>query len=251
MPWGLWLALLWTSAPAWPVAPTGTTARIASIRCPLNDQPDSRPLSGEALTVAVDAALASQIVYYIGDRALGVLAPRGWHCHAWDGPSGGIVVVTPQALMPPFFPLPKITGPAVVIDSSDAASAGRFHAAVVAARLFPVAGAEFVARVKQEHLVSDSLFDREPEADEQLRYLSDRFVLYSTPASIAGLGTDALLEPASLPVRGMAILNPDADTNTITEVQIRLPAALRSVQESIVQLETACVQLPQGCRGLR
>jgi hypothetical protein len=94
-------------------------------------------------------------------------------------------------IAPPYFPLPVITGPAVMIQSSDAGTSGRFHVASVAARRFPLVGSEFITRVKQEHLISESSFDVEPYPDDQLKYLSDRIVEYSTPPNRTGLGTAA------------------------------------------------------------
>jgi hypothetical protein len=144
-----------------------------------------------------------------------------------------------------------ITGAAVTIDTSDAGTSGRFHVAIVAAQLFPLVGSEFITRVREEHLISDSSFDVKPYADDQLRYLSDRFVEYTTPPNRTGLGTDGLLELSDLPVRGLTLLNLATEVNTLTEVRVRLPAGPNSVADSIVQLETACVQLPRGCRGLQ
>jgi hypothetical protein len=144
-----------------------------------------------------------------------------------------------------------ITGPAVIIETWDGGTSGRFHVAIVAAQLFPLLGSEFITRVRQEHLIADSLFDVEPYPDDQLRYLSDRFVEYTTPPNRTGLGTDGMLEMSNLPVRGLTILNLEAEVNSLTEIRVRLPAALHSVAEAIVQLETACLQLQRGCRGLQ
>ena len=98
---------------------------------------------------------------------------------------------------------------------------------------------------------SPSSFDVEPYPDDQLRYLTDRFVEYTTPANRTGLGTDGLFDMSNLPVRGLTILNLEAEANGLTEVRVRLPAGLNSVAETIVQLETACLQLQRGCRGLQ
>jgi hypothetical protein len=49
----------------------------------------------------------------------------------------------------------------------------------------------------------------------------------------------------------LTLLNLAAEVNTLTEVRVRLPAVLNPVADTIVQLETACVQLPRGCRGLQ
>jgi hypothetical protein len=199
----------------------------------------------------VQKELAERLTYYQAVGSAGVFAPKDWSCRAWSGSSGSTLLVTPKRIEPPYFPLPTITGPAVVIQSSDTTSSGRFHAAIVAAQLFPLLGQELIARVRQEHLISDSSFELERYPDDQFSYLSDRLVEYSTPANRAGLGTEGLLETANLPVRGLTVLNPESETNALTEVRVRLPASLNAEAEAIVRLETSCVQLKQGCRGLQ
>jgi hypothetical protein len=226
--------------------------RVPAVGCPANDQMGgSRLQAGASMPAPVQQQLAGQIAYYEAEHSPGVYAPRGWSCRAWIGSNGSVLVVTPRRLEPPYFPLPRITGPAVTIDSSDAGTSGRFHVAIVAAQLFPLVGSDLITRVRAEHLISDSSFDVEPYPDDQLRYLSDRFVQYATPPNRSGLGTDGLLEMSDLPIRGLTLLNLAVEVNTLTEVRVRLPLALNPVADSIVQLETACVQLPRGCRGLQ
>jgi len=225
---------------------------VPIVGCPANDQMSAAKLQSSAsMSAPVQQRVAGQIAYYLAEHSPGVYAPRGWSCRAWYGSNGSALVVTPRRLEPPYFPLPMITGPAVTIDTSDAGTSGRFHVALVAARLFPLVGSEFITRVREEHLISDSSFDVAPYPDDQPRYLSDRFVQYTTPPNRPGLGTDGLLETSDLPVRGLTLLNLAAEVNTLTEVRVRLPAVLNPVADTIVQLETACVQLPRGCRGLQ
>jgi hypothetical protein len=243
---------LWLSGPA-----LGSAAipeiqpRVAAFGCPANDQiGPARLQTGETIPTPVDQRLTEQMAYYSAEGSPGVYAPKGWSCRAWYGSNGSVLVVTPKRIEPPYFPLPMITGPAVMIESSDGGSSGRFHVAIVAVRLFPLLGSEFITRVRQEHLISDSLFEVEPYPDDRLEYLSDRFVAYTTPANTAGLGTDGMFEVSDLPVMGLTILNLAAEVNSLIEVRVRLPAALNSVAQAIVQLETVCVQLPRGCPGL-
>jgi hypothetical protein len=226
--------------------------RVAAVGCPANDQMGpARLQTGESMPAPVEQRMAEQIAYYKAEHSPGVYAPKGWSCRAWYGSNGSVLVVTPKRIEPPYFPLPKITAPAVMIESSDGGTSGRFHVAIVAARLFPLVASEFITRVRQEHLISDSLFDAEPYPDDQLRYLSDRLVEYTTPPNRTGLGTDGMFEMSNLPVRGLTILNLDVEVNSLTEVRVRVAADLNSVAEAIVQLETACVQLQRGCRGLQ
>ena len=100
------------------------------------------------------------------------------------------------------------------------------------------------------HLLSDSTFDAQPYPDDQLSYLSDRFVEYTTPANHAGVGTDGLLQASDLPIRGLSILTLDPQQESLTEVRVRLAAGRDAIAAAILQLETACVQLRRGCRGL-
>ena len=226
--------------------------RVPAVGCPANDQMGpARLQTGESMPAPVEERMAEQIAYYKAEHSPGVYAPKGWSCRVWDGLNGSVLVVTPKRIEPPYFPLPMITGPAVMIQSSDGGSSGRFHIAIVAAQLFSLLGSEFITRVRQEHLIPDSSFDVEPYPDDQLRYLSDRFVEYTTPPNRTGLGTDGMFEMSNLPVRGLTILNLETEVNSLTEVRVRLPAGLNSVAEAIVQLETACVQLQRGCRGLQ
>jgi hypothetical protein len=226
--------------------------RVPAVGCPVNDQMGpARLQTGESMPVPAEQRIAEQIAYYEAEHSPGVYAPKGWSCRAWDGSSGSVLVVTPKRIEPPYFPLPMITGPAVIIETSDAGTSGRFHVAIVAAQLFPLVGSEFITHVRQEHLIPDSSFDVEPYPDDQLRYLSDRFVEYTTPPHRTGLGTDGLLEMSDLPVRGLIILNLQDEVNSLTEVRARLPAGLNAVAAAIVQLETACIQLQDRCRGFR
>jgi hypothetical protein len=209
-----------------------------------------RPTS-ESMPGPVEQRVAEEMAYYKAAHSPGVYAPKAWYCRAWSGSNGSVLVVTPKRIEPPYFPLPIITGPAVMIESSDGGTSGRFHVAIIAAQLFPLVGSEFIMRVRQEHLIPDSSFDVESYPDDRVKYLSDRFVEFTTPANRNGLGTDGMLEVSSLPVRGLIILNLESEVNSLTEVRVRLPAGLNSVAEAIVQLETACVQLQRGCRDLQ
>jgi len=112
-------------------------------------------------------------------------------------------------------------------------------------------GAEFVVRIRDEHLIPDSSFDAEPYPDDQLQYLSDRMVEFVTPPNHTGLGTEGLLEMSDLPIRGLIILNLQDEVNSLIELRVRLPAGLSSVAASIIQLETTCLQLHGRCRGFQ
>jgi hypothetical protein len=221
---------------------------ISTVACPLDNQTGpAKPHPDQSLHAPLDQRTAAQIAYYSATDIPGVYAPKGWHCMAWNGSNGSILLVTPQRIAPPYFPLPVISGPAVVSQLTQGESSGRFHVAIVATQLFPVVGSEFIRRVRQEHLISDSSFEVERYPGDWLQYLSDRFVQYSTPANSPGLGTEGMFAMSDLPVRGLTILNLQAETVSLTEVRVRLPPGLNSVEEMIMQLETGCVQLRGGC----
>lgn len=224
------------------------TRTVPVVACPEDAQTGpARSQAGQTMHVPLDQRIAAQIAYYGAADLPGVYAPRGWHCVAWNGSNGRILIATPQRLQPPYFPPPVITGPAVAIQSTSGEGIGRFHVAIVAAELFPVVGGEFVKDIRQEHLISDSSFDSQRFADDWVQYLSDRFVQYTTPANRSGLGTEGIFATSNLPVRGLAILNLESEVIALTEVHVRLPSALNSVQEAIMQLEITCVQRPGGC----
>jgi hypothetical protein len=248
--WGCAFWLAWSLGASAPMP--DRPQHVPTLGCPVNDQmTPTWPLAGESMPAPVQPTLAEQLAYYQAEGSPGVYAPRGWSCRAWYGSSGSTLLVTPKRLEPPYFPLPKITGPTVMIQSSDTESSGRFHVAIVAAQLFPLLGQDLIVRVRLEHLISDASFDVEHHPDDRLEYLSDRLVEYTTPPNRDGLGTDGLLEVSNLPIRGLTILNPDSETNALTEVRVRLPGGLTGVMEAIMQLETVCLQLKQGCRGLQ
>jgi len=224
------------------------TPAVAPVACSPGDPTGKATRSTDrSMRIRVDQQAAAQLSYYNAADFPGVYGPKGWHCTIWNGSNGRILLVTPQRLAPPYFPLPAITGPGVMIQTTEGDGSGRFHVAIVAAELFPVVGKEFIRRVREEHLISDSSFDAEHYPDDHVQYLSDRFVQYATPANRSGLGTEGIFDNSDLPVRGLTILNPEAQVISLTEVRIRLPSELNPVAETILRLETACVQQQGVC----
>jgi len=245
--------LLVSSAVAWAATPEPDEQRVPALGCSISDQTGPIKLpAAESIPIPAElSSIAAQMDYYKAEFSPGVFAPRGWHCHAWSGSNGTFLVITPRPIAPPFYPLPKITGPAVTISSWNGGSSGRFHVAIVAAQLFSVVGGDFIARVKQEHLIADSSFDRVPYPDDDLRYLSDRITQFTTPPNRSGLGTDGMLEMSNAPIKGLITLDLESELNAVTELRVRLPPNLNSVTAAIIKLETVCLQLQQGCRGLQ
>jgi hypothetical protein len=224
--------------------------RIPAIDCPADDQTEPEKSAGsEPTPVQVEPRLADQLAYYGSARRLGVFAPKGWSCRAWSGANGSFLVVTPKHLAPPYYPLPNIGGPAVTINSWDGGGPGRFHVAIIAAQLFSLVGSEFIAHVRQEHLIPDSSFGVTRYAEDDVKYLSDRLVEFSTPANHPGIGSDDMLEVSAAPIRGLMILNLENEVDTLTELRIRLPPNLNSLAEAILQLQATCMQSQKTCRG--
>ncbi|HEY1725518.1 MAG TPA: hypothetical protein VGF89_08845 [Steroidobacteraceae bacterium] len=245
--------ILWVTWSALGAAlPAAELPRVPVAACPENEQPGAgRMQAAQSMPVDVSPAIAAQLAYYRAEGTPGVYAPQRWSCHGWSGSNGSILLVTPKALEPPYFPLPSITGPAVMIQSSPRETSGRFHVAIVAAQLFPLVAADFITQVRQEHLIPDNSFSAEHDADDELQYLSDRLVQYSTPANHSGLGTQGMLEVSNLPIRGLSILSLEDSTDALTEVRIRLAPALSPVAAAVLQLETACIQRRAGCRSVQ
>jgi hypothetical protein len=224
--------------------------RIPAIDCPVEDQTEPEKSVGSAPTpVQTEQRLADQLAYYGSAHRLGIFAPRGWSCRAWSGANGSFLVVTPKRIFPPYYPLPNLGGPAVTINSWDGGGSGRFHVAIVAAQLFPLVGKEFIAQVRQERLIPDSSFAVTRNPDDDVKYLSDRLVEFSTSANHSGIGTDDMLEVSTVPIRGLMILNLEDEADALTEVRVRLPANLNSTAEAILQLEATCLQSQRVCRG--
>ncbi|MGH8230546.1 MAG: hypothetical protein ACRESY_01855, partial [Steroidobacteraceae bacterium] len=169
-----WLPLLlsWTALSAAAPAPAPAVPRVPVAACPENEQSGAtRVQAAQTMPADVSPAIAAQIAYYRSEGTAGVYAPQRWSCHGWSGSNGSILLVTPKTLGPPYFPLPAISGPAVVIQSSPRDGSGRFHVAIVAAQLFPLVAADFIAAVRQEHLIADSSFVAEHDPDDELQYL--------------------------------------------------------------------------------
>lgn len=157
---------------------------------------------GSPLAVAIDPAILRRLSYYKADSGPGVLAPRGWYCHSWRGSSGSSLLVTPQPL-PSVFGFTagrNLEGPVVYVISLHAATSGRFPVAIIAARLFPQTAHAFIERIKAEEFEPTNDFDVQPFPTDQLHYLSDQVVEFTTPPSQNGFGTTGTLKASALPI---------------------------------------------------
>ena len=210
--------------------------------CPADGQVGSiEPPRGKPVAVNLPGAIAARLAYYQSAQGPGVLAPRGWHCRSWYGSNGAFLAVTPEEIPAPYFPIPRITGPVVYIAGIDAETSGRFTVAVTAARLFPKSTRDFVAKIKAEEPARYVDFDVKPFPADQLHYLSGRAVEFVTPADKEGLGTQGMLLPSSLPIRGLIALDPEEIVEGERELFVRLPDDLLPLSHPIFTWEKPCL----------
>jgi hypothetical protein len=219
---GLMVAL--TAAPAAPQAATDadTAERAPFVGCASDGQMGPQPPpddQGEA--PPLPPPLARRLAYY-KSQDLDVLAPRGWHCLGLYGATGAALLVTPQAYRPGDLLKPefRIKGPAVQLSVSYGDTAGRFEAALVAARLFPTKQ-DYVQAVIGEGVVPAADFKLGPYPADILIRRDDADVEFITPANQAGMGTRGRLARAAGPIKGVAIMT---NNNDLVTLAARLPA---------------------------
>lgn len=213
---------------------------IAFIGCPADGQAGPlAPPSGDPVSATMDPRVGRQLAYYKAEQGDGVLAPKGWHCREWYGSAGGFLVVTPKEIPPPYFPAPKVTGPAIVVRTLLGDTSGRFDVAITAARLFPKADRDFIERVKAEGILPEKAFDVKPFAADVMHYLNDHMVEFTTPPGQSGLGTTGPLRASALPIRGIVMVElPDEDE---MDIMIRLPAEFSALTRSMLDWASACL----------
>lgn len=219
------LGLLLGSAAAAPAA-------IPAIGCPSDGQTGPEPAPRRIVAPSVPRALEPRLAYY-RSAALGVVAPRGWHCFGLYGSNGAILIVTPERhgardLLANPAPL---RGPAIQLTLSYGGTSGRFAVAELVARLFPAYRA-FARDVAAEG-IGDPL-PAGPYPTDILRRRSATEVDYTTPANRQGLGTESRLAANGDPIRGLAILHPVDDWDAVS-LAVRLPAGQAGLAPAIVE----------------
>jgi hypothetical protein len=217
-----WLALIGLALPG------ALPAAVPFVGCASDGQmgPLRAPRAGPAPHVA--PALAGRLAFY-RSSALGVLAPRGWHCIGLYGSNGAILIVTPAAYRAEDFFSNRAAprGPAIQLTQSDGGTSGRFDVAALIARLFP-AHIAFARRVAAEG-IGDPL-PTGPYPSDRLDRRSAREVRYLTPGGRRGLGTENRFARGTEPVRGLVLLLGDEadDEPSALKLDVRLPDALAS-----------------------
>ena len=167
---------------------------------------------------------AERLAYY-ANSALGVLAPRGWHCYGADGSSGGMLIVTPGPIGPENFlsvAEKGVRGPAVEVEQALGSTSGRFEVAQVIAHLFPDFQ-RFVVKVVREGIEPASDFPPGPYPNDILVQRSPTDVWFRTPGGTTGMGTQSLLDKGRRPITGAVMLFPVG--MNLARVAFKLPEA--------------------------
>ena len=216
------LALSLLATPAW-------AAHVPFVGCASDGQVGPQPIPRPAATPDLPPAVAARLAYYVGPYDMRVLAPRGWQCFETYGSNGASLFVTPQRMHGTAET--GLIGPAIQLSKSEGGTSGRFEVAAIAARLFPAARA-FVDKVEAEGM-NDKPFVRRPYPADRITHRGPYEALVTTPADQEGIGTASLLRAGSLPIDGIAILDPSGDTS-LTHLAARLPTADRPLVAHII-----------------
>ena len=222
------------------------TQSVPRVGCPADGQmgPMKSP-SADTREVTLRAAVAAQLAYYDGAAGPGVFAPRGWHCRQWYGSNGSFVIVTPT---PPddHFPASAISGPGVMFSLRDGGTSGRFEVAEVSARFFPKVMQSFIQSVRDERLVPDSDFQVVPFPKDIVKHVTDRLVMFTTPARLKGFGTGLFLV-SDEPIQGLVALSPKSEETALLQFQMRLPPGKKALATALMHLEEQCLRNGTPC----
>lgn len=201
------------------------------------------PPKGSPKAVALPAALAEQIAYYVGEQSQGVFAPRGWHCQVIYGSSGSTLVVTPAVVDTSQLYPSKVRGPAVELEGANSGS-GRFQVAAFATLLFPTAAAEFIKDVGDVDPtpLRDEL-SRLPHAHDLIAPESRNVGKFTTPPNVRGLGTTCSLAPDGDAIHGIAVF----EDGYLSVLRVRLGRHMEDVEAAILGLNEACMMTVSGC----
>jgi len=186
----------------------------------------------QSKVVTISAEAAQRLAYYKGDKGVGTLAPRGWHCFGTYGSGGSTLYVSPKAIKSADLFSKGFGGTAIQISTEYGDTSGRFGVAKVIARVFP-AHLQFVKHVIAERLMPASSFPSGPYPKDKLTYRGNEIVEFQTPANSKGLGTDSGLQKNSSPVSGVAILFGE-ETNLLL-LSVRLSPETNNLTQVIIQ----------------
>ncbi|MDH3455466.1 MAG: hypothetical protein OER90_01375 [Gemmatimonadota bacterium] len=128
-----------------------------------------------------------------------------------------------------------------------AGSSGRFGVASYAARLFPTVLASFIERIRNQHVVADSLFEPRRYVRDSVSSVDSVMTEFTTPSNATGLGTAGLLGPSNIPIQGVAVIAPDPREPDMSILRIRLDGSARRLEPAILRLNTDCMRKTDGC----
>jgi hypothetical protein len=218
---------------------------VPFVGCPSEGQAGPfDPPKGSPKAVALPAALAEQIAYYVGEHSQGVFAPRGWHCQVIYGSSGGTLVVTPAAVDPSQLYRSKVRGHAVELEGIASGGSGRFQVAAVSSLLFPKAAAAFIKQVRdlEPEILRDEL-EALPHAKDSIGPVVGTLARFATPADARGLGTACSLAPTGDAIHGVAVLH----EGYLSILRLRLGQNMDSIEGAILRLNHECMLNVGGC----
>ena len=188
---------------------------------------------GAPMSVAIDAAAASQLAYYQAQDSFGILAPRGWNCIYIYGSSGSSLVVSPTALNGALDV--RLGGAGVVETLSDGGTSGRFDVAKYSARLFAKQEQKFIAGVIAEGIEPKTDFPFGPYPADKLTYKAPLVVEFETPGNKDGLGASDRLQKNAQPVVGIATLKIDSNGPDFFLLTVRPPVHQADLAPAIVK----------------
>lgn len=177
-------------------------------------------------------ATAHRLAYYSAGEG-GVLAPRGWHCLVLSGSNGTTLIVMPNR--PDVERLlrrdGRLDGPGVVLSERYGGTSGRRAVAAMIARYFP----DHRSFLRQAEAAGLELgpIPTDPYPDDVIHRRTATTVDFTTPAGRRGLGTEHVLTPGAVPIRGLVELRPEDDM-TLIEVAVKLPPDAADLAPAII-----------------
>ena len=210
--------------------------RVPFVGCASDGQTGPVPApKGPERLVLIDASAAQKLAYYEAEQGAGILAPRGWYCFGTYGSSGSNLFVTPQPIKGDELlsaARKRFTGPAIQFSAIEGDTSGRFAAARIIARVFPVQKA-FVQSVIEKGIEPASSFPFGPYPKDKLIYKGDRIVEYQTAPHSEGLGTASWLQANDYPISGVAVLT--GETPDVLILHVRLPPDMSRLTSLIIR----------------
>jgi hypothetical protein len=226
-------------ATAW--AGTAASERVLFVPCETTDLGgggDEEAPKDSGNTPVLPRPVAHELAYY-ASAELGVLAPRGWHCHGYTRAEGSSLVVTPEPLSADNDRNPN--GPGVVLLSPNGWNGLGVSLVVdVAVRVFP-AKKKFLQRLMAHWDMDKSFHTFGPYPDDILTRRSDTDVEYETPANKDGMGTlFGWLEKNADPIRGLAIMMDMRDDKNkkvpkLVLLEVRTPPDMHHLVQTIME----------------